>query len=174
MDDILAGLTFTVSLGKHNGHEKKTRKEVSADLLHHRLQKDIAREHNKTLPHDTARGLKPFQFDPLDWTPLARVTLVGKQHCPQCDTSVTFIAGDLIRYSQKENVAGLKTVRTRAFSAADQRFAHLPRILEHLPQEDHVCPSCLSLQDTFEAIFLHSHPVQIPLFGFADPQKEQA
>ena len=169
MSDILAGLTLTVSLRKQNGQEKKTRKEISADLLHHRLQHDIARTHNKTLPHDTARGLRPFHFDPLDWTPLARLTLIGSQHCPSCDRTTQFIAGDLIRYSQRETVAGVRTVRTRAFSAADTRFAHLPRLLEHLPPEEHTCPTCLSLQDTLEAVFSHSHAVQIPLFGFANP-----
>lgn len=166
MEDILSGLTLTISLhggaGKHNG--KKPRKEVSADLQAHRIAQQVAKEHNKTLPHDSARGLRPFHFEPLDWTPLARVTLIGRQDCPACGHSTTFIAGDLIKYSQKENVAGLKTVRTRAFSACDQRFAHLPRIMEALPPETHVCPSCLSLQDTLDAVFDHIHPVQIPLF----------
>lgn len=99
-----------------------------------------------------------------NWTPLDRLTYIGVQSCPQCSRTTRFIAGDLIRYSQNDKVAGERTIRTRAFSAADTRFSYLPRRFETLTAETCICPECLAVGETLDAILLSTRGVQIPLF----------
>lgn len=109
--------------------------------------------------------------DPLShYSPHRRVSYVGTQQCPCCGHSVEYIAGDLLEYWQFDRVAGLRTIRTRAFTARDYRWPGLPRELEYLTPEAVTCVSCLRTDGILSATLLPELPsnvdtaIQIPLF----------
>ena len=83
--------------------------------------------------------------------PLDRVTYIGHQHCPTCDCTTRYIAGDLLRYAAYDNAGNVKT--TRALHVYDARFASLPRVLEDLTEiEETQCPACLALAPVWDLI----------------------
>ena len=102
---------------------------------------------------------------PLDsFTPRRRVTYIGRQVCPCCERETLYIAGDLLEYSQHDRVAGLRTIRTRAFDSSDYRWTNLPRAKEYLSPERVTCVECLEVDATLDAILTGVGPVQFPLF----------
>lgn len=110
-----------------------------------------------------ARGAAPRL--PLDsFTPRRRVTYIGTQVCPCCERETLYIAGDLLEYVQHDRVAGVRTIRTRAFDSSDYRWTNLPRAKEFLTPERITCPSCLELDTQLDAILTGVGPVQFPLF----------
>lgn len=109
--------------------------------------------------------------DPMDnYIPRRRVTYVGQQMCPECGRTTEYIAGDLLEYVHRDRVAGVKTIRTRAFARSDYRWTSLPRAIEWLDAEPCTCAECLRLERTLENAIAaiegvpHPDPVQIPLF----------
>lgn len=110
-----------------------------------------------------ARGAAPRL--PLDsFTPRRRVTYIGRQVCPCCERETLYIAGDLLEYSQHDRVAGLRTIRTRAFDSSDYRWTNLPRAKEYLTPERVTCVECLEVDAQLDAILTGVGPVQFPLF----------
>ena len=110
-----------------------------------------------------ARGAAPRL--PLDsFTPRRRVTYIGRQVCPCCERETLYIAGDLLEYSQHDRVAGLRTIRTRAFDSSDYRWTNLPRAKEDLSPERVTCVECLEVDAQLDAILTGVGPVQFPLF----------
>lgn len=110
-----------------------------------------------------ARGAAPRL--PLDsFTPRRRVTYIGRQVCPCCERETLYIAGDLFEYSQHDRVAGLRTIRTRAFDSSDYRWTNLPRAKEYLSPERVTCVECLEVDAQLDAILTGVGPVQFPLF----------
>lgn len=110
-----------------------------------------------------ARGAAPRL--PLDsFTPRRRVTYIGRQVCPCCEREILYIAGDLLEYSQHDRVAGLRTIRTRAFDSSDYRWTNLPRAKEYLSPERVTCVECLEVDAQLDAILTGVGPVQFPLF----------
>lgn len=112
----------------------------------------------------------PVQIAPVTPTvlagfyPLDRVTYVGRQHCPTCDCTTRYIAGDLLRYAAYDNAGNVKT--TRALHVHDARFASLPRVLEDLTEiEETECPACLALAPVWDLIEFGDTdvPLQHPL-----------
>ena len=102
---------------------------------------------------------------PLDsFTPRRRVTYIGRQICPCCERETLYIAGDLLEYSQHDRVAGLRTIRTRAFASSDYRWTNLPRAKEYLSPERVTCVECLEVDAQLDAILTGVGPVQLPLF----------
>lgn len=102
---------------------------------------------------------------PLDsFTPRRRVTFIGTQVCPCCERETRYIAGDLLEYSQHDRVAGLRTIRTRAFDSSDYRWTNLPRAKEYLTPERVTCVECLEVDTQLDAILTGVGPVQFPLF----------
>ena len=102
---------------------------------------------------------------PLDsFTPRRRVTYIGRQVCPCCERETLYIAGDLLEYSQHDRVAGVRTIRTRAFDSSDYRWTNLPRAKEYLTPERVTCVECLELDAHLDAILTGVGPVQFPLF----------
>lgn len=110
-----------------------------------------------------ARGAAPRL--PLEsFTPRRRVTFIGTQLCPCCDRKTLYIAGDLLEYSQHDRVAGVRTIRTRAFDSSDYRWTNLPRAKEYLTPERMTCVECLEVDAQLDAILTGVGPVQFPLF----------
>lgn len=158
--DILAGISLT---GITLADRRKTKK---ADPTVARRGGQPPENNGVSLPHaaEKPRRSPKLTFVMENWTPLDRLTYVGIQHCPECSRTTHYIAGDLIRYSQNDKVAGERTIRTRAFSAADTRFSYLPRRFETLTAETCTCPTCLSTSETLDAILLSTRSIQLPLF----------
>lgn len=109
--------------------------------------------------------------DPVDkYIPRRRVTYIGRQHCEECGKTVEYIAGDLLEYVHRDKVAGINTIRTRAFARSDYRWTSLPRAIEWLDLEPCTCAECLRMERTLENAIAaieglsHPDPVQIPLF----------
>lgn len=109
--------------------------------------------------------------DPVDnYIPRRRVTYIGRQHCEECGKTVEYIAGDLLEYVHRDRVAGVNTIRTRAFARSDYRWTSLPRAVEWLDAEPCTCAECLRMERTLENAITaieglsHPDPVQIPLF----------
>lgn len=110
-----------------------------------------------------ARGAAPRL--PLEsFTPRRRVTFIGTQICPCCARKTLYIAGDLLEYSQHDRVAGVRTIRTRAFDSSDYRWTNLPRAKEYLTPERMTCVECLEVDAQLDAILTGVGPVQFPLF----------
>ena len=102
---------------------------------------------------------------PIDsFTPRRRVTYIGRQVCPCCERETFYIAGDLLEYYQHDRVAGVRTIRTRAFDSSDYRWTNLPRAKEYLTPERVTCVECLELDAHLDAILTGVGPVQFPLF----------
>lgn len=102
---------------------------------------------------------------PLEsFTPRRRVTFIGTQICPCCERKTLYIAGDLLEYSQHDRVAGVRTIRTRAFDSSDYRWTNLPRAKEYLTPERVTCVACLEVDAQLDAILTGVGPVQFPLF----------
>lgn len=102
---------------------------------------------------------------PIDsFTPRRRVTYIGRQVCPCCERETLYVAGDLLEYSQHDRVAGLRTIRTRAFASSDYRWTNLPRAKEYLSPERVTCVECLEVDAQLDAILTGVGPVQFPLF----------
>lgn len=156
--DILSGISLT---GITLADRRKTKK---ADPVVAKRGGSGESSSLPVFPADKPRRSPKLQFVVENWTPLDRLTYIGQQHCPSCGQTTRYIAGDLIRYSQDDKVAGERTIRTRAFSAADTRFAHLPRRFETLDAETCTCPCCLSTSETLDAILLSTREIQLPLF----------
>ena len=96
--------------------------------------------------------------------PLDRVTYIGRQHCPECDCTTRYIAGDLLRYAAYDAAGNIKT--TRALHVVDPRFSSLPRHIETLAEiEETLCPSCLALAPVWDLIEFGATdvPLQHPL-----------
>ena len=110
-----------------------------------------------------ARGAAP-RLPIESFTPRRRVTFIGTQACPCCEQKTLYIAGDLLEYAQHDSVAGVRTIRTRAFDSSDYRWTNLPRAKEYLTPERITCPSCLELDANLDAILTGVGPVQFPLF----------
>lgn len=159
MSNLLDGLFITLTLADRRKGGRRT-KDTAAEKA---PAKQGSHAKVAAPAKDEARALPPLHFDPSNWTPLDRLTYVGKQECPCCGGAVRYVAGDLIRYFQNDKVGGQRTIRTRAFSARDQRFAHLPRTIQELPTEEQVCPACLYSADIVEAVLEHKHGIQMPL-----------
>lgn len=156
MSDLLSGISLTLTLADR----RKQKHPASAPCA---AKAKAAAPHSKPLEPVKVPAPAP-RFNPDTWIPLDRLTYIGIQRCSCCALETRYIAGDLIRYFQPENVGGQRTIRTRAFSAADQRFVHLARTIEELPAEEHTCPSCLYGANAIQAVLEHTHAVQIPLF----------
>ena len=96
--------------------------------------------------------------------PLDRVTYIGRQHCPECDCTTRYIAGDLLRYAAYDAAGNIKT--TRALHVVDPRFSSLPRHVETLAEiEETLCPSCIALAPVWDLIEFGDTdvPLQQPL-----------
>jgi len=96
--------------------------------------------------------------------PLDRVTYIGRQHCPECDCTTRYIAGDLLRYAAYDAAGNIKT--TRALHVVDPRFSSLPRHIETLAEiEETLCPSCIALAPVWDLIEFGDTdvPLQQPL-----------
>lgn len=107
--------------------------------------------------------------DPLDnYSPLAVITYIGVQFCPQCSRETHYIAGELLAYTHRDKCGGIATVRTRAFAKTDYRWTSLPRRREYLDREQCTCPECLSLDEAFNSAFDNNAPVQY-LLDFPAP-----
>lgn len=105
-----------------------------------------------------------------NWTPKARVLLVARQTCACCGERVEYVAGDLIEYSERDKVAGIRTIRTRAFNrVVDARYAWeaLPRRIDYLDEEVQQCGKCIRVDEIFDTMLEDKHSVQIqmPLFA---------
>ena len=92
------------------------------------------------------------------------MTYIGRQVCPCCERETLYIAGDLLEYSQHDRVAGVRTIRTRAFDSSDYRWTNLPRAKEYLTPERVTCVECLEVDAQLDAILTGVGPVQFPLF----------
>lgn len=105
-----------------------------------------------------------------NWTPRARVLLVARQTCACCGEKVEYVAGDLIEYTERDKVAGIRTIRTRAFNRmVDARHAWeaLPRRVDYLEEEVQQCGKCIRVDEIFETMLEDKHSVQLqmPLFA---------
>lgn len=105
-----------------------------------------------------------------NWTPKARVLLIARQRCACCGERVEYVAGDLIEYSERDKVAGIRTIRTRAFNRmVDARHAWeaLPRRVDYLEESVQQCGKCIRVDEIFETMLEDKHSVQIqmPLFA---------
>lgn len=114
--------------------------------------------------HGTPKAPKPAKGrTPSEWlehyTPHMRVTYAGVQQCQNCGKETHYVAGDLLEYWQKERVAGLRTIRTRALTACDERFRTLPRRIEYLQPESCTCLECLHLEAITDAGLAALHVV---------------
>lgn len=163
MSNLLDGLFITLTLADRRKAGRRTKDKEQGAEKAAPAKKGSHAKAAAPHPKDEARGLPPLRFDPTNWTPLDRLTYVGRQECPCCGSAVRYVAGDLIRYFQNDKVGGQRTIRTRAFSARDQRFAHLPRTIQELPAEEHVCPACLYSAEIISGVFEHKQQIQMPL-----------
>lgn len=110
-----------------------------------------------------ATGKAPV--DPLEnYLPRRRVLYIGRQVCRECGETTEYIAGDLLEYSHLDKVAGVRTIRTRAFNARDYRWTSLRRDMEYLQEESCTCPSCIRTDEIFTAVFNDTEALQLPLF----------
>lgn len=157
-------LNINIVLNVENGHVKSAKKERAEKLPKEKVTKP---------PKEKAvKERKPAQplKDPLDnYIPHGIVTYIGRQKC-KCGCETEYVAGRLLRYSARDNVGGVRTIRTRAFAATDGRYTwdHLPRFVEYLdPESIDECPRCIEPFDPLLDIFaLPQVPVQISLpFG---------
>lgn len=101
-----------------------------------------------------------------NWTPRARVLLVARQTCACCGEKVEYVAGDLIEYTERDRVAGVRTIRTRAFNhMVDARYAWeaLPRRVDYLKEEVQQCGKCIRVDEIFETMLEDKHSVQIQM-----------
>lgn len=112
-------------------------------------------EERRHTPHPEGKERRkpaPSLRDPLDgFHPLGRVRFIGTQICPCCTQTTTYLAGDLLEYVQTDKVAGLHTIRTRAFAVSDSRFSHLPTRQDYLTPEHVTCPACFNASATYDA-----------------------
>lgn len=101
-----------------------------------------------------------------NWTPRARVLLIARQTCACCGEKVEYVAGDLIEYTERDKVAGVRTIRTRAFNRmVDARYAWeaLPRRVDYLEESVQQCGKCIRVDEIFETMLEDKHSVQIQM-----------
>lgn len=109
-----------------------------------------------------ASGASPASFNPLsNYTAHARVRYIGRQRC-ECGKVTEYIAADLLEYSMKDRVAGVRTTRTRAFPARESQFAYLPSRLEYLEEEEQACAECLRLSVAFDLAVAGKGQLELP------------
>ena len=102
------------------------------------------------------------QIDATDFKPLDRVIYVGTQLCSRCGQTTRYIAGDLIRYWEFNKVAGLRTIRTCAYAAADRRFDKLKTSFDYLATTHCICVDCRLAEKVIDDFFA-GEPMQWPL-----------
>lgn len=171
MDNFLDSIPITLCVkdGKIQNQKRgrKAQSKNSASEASSTVSKSAAqkKELAQTSPAKPLSSRPPA--DPLDnYTIRGRVTYIGIQRCRECGTETRYIAGDLIEYFHKDKVAGINTIRTRAFSRNDYRFKDLPRRVETLEVEHCTCPSCIRIGEAFTVDFGKgqlSLPLNFPL-----------
>lgn len=96
--------------------------------------------------------LAQFTADPLEnYIPRARVFYIATHVCPECGDRSKHTCADLLEYSRPDNVAGKRTIRTRAFATSDFRWTNPPRRIEYLTEERQICPVCLAVVEQLDA-----------------------
>lgn len=155
-DGILRKTRESAKKSVANAHEPRPAKGTSA-------HEPKAR---KTVEAKPARGSVHALME--NWTPHARVLLVARQRCKCCGKAVEYVAGDLIEYTQRDKVAGIRTIRTRAFNrVVDARYAWaaLPRRVDYIEDDVDECASCVRVDEIFDNTIgeLHTVPLQ---YGF--------
>ena len=116
----------------------------------------------KSTEKSKAKSSVKKQIDATDFKPLDRVIYVGTQLCSRCGQTTRYIAGDLIRYWEFNKVAGLRTIRTCAYAAADHRFDKLKTSFDYLATTHCICVDCRLAEKVIDDFFA-GEPMQWPL-----------